>query len=126
MTPADDQGLSPEEIAAQDASALPDREAMSTIPTSLLNIDANIDAALHLAAPIDAGVAANANAALPIDGAVSANALSEGGTSIATAPQDSAIGQSLDGTATASAHQASDIGQGAPAPAPDTTTPGGQ
>ena len=48
------------------------------IPTSLLDLDVNVDAALDLAAPVDAGVAANANAALPIDAAVSANVLSPG------------------------------------------------
>jgi hypothetical protein len=96
---------------AQDATALPDREAMSTLdvtPPSLLDINA----ALDVAAPIDAAVAANANAALPIDGAVSANVLSEGGQSLASAPQTSGIVQHLDGTATATADQGSTIDQG--------------
>jgi hypothetical protein len=112
MSAAD--GLSPEEMAAQDATALPDREAMSTLPAvpSLLDVDANIDAALNIAAPIDAGVAANANAAVPIDAAASANVLSEGGQSLASAPQQSAIVQDLDGVATANADQTSAIDQG--------------
>src|ERR1700742_3004968 len=49
-----------EESEGQDATARPDREAMSTLdvtPPSLLDIDANIHAALDVAAPIDAAVA---------------------------------------------------------------------
>jgi hypothetical protein len=110
-----DEGLSPEEIEQQAATALPDREAMSTLdvtPPSLLDIDANINAALDVAAPIDAAVAANANAAVPIDGAVSANVLSEGGQSLASAPQTSGVVQHLDGTANATADQGSTIDQG--------------
>ena len=76
-----EEGLTPEELATHDAAALPDREAMSTIPTSLLDLDVNVDAALDLAAPVNAGIAANANAALPIDAAVSANILSPGAES---------------------------------------------
>jgi hypothetical protein len=111
-----DPGLTPEEIEAQDATALPDREAMSTIGTDptggLLDLDVNVNAALDLAAPVDAAVAANANAALPIDAAVSANVLSEGGVSQAVAGQTSVIQQDLDGVAVADADQASTIDQG--------------
>jgi hypothetical protein len=109
-----DQGLTPEEMEAEDATALPDREAMSTLPVMppILDLDVNVDAALDVAAPIDASVAANANAALPIDGAASANVLSEGAQAGATAPQTSVIGQSLDGEASAIANQSSTIGQG--------------
>ena len=112
-------GLSPEELDAQDAAALPDREAMSTLdPTSaldgtaLLDLDVNVDAALDIAAPVDAAVAANANAALPIDAAVSANVLSPDATSVASASQDSGILQTLDGTAIATGDQDSVIEQG--------------
>ena len=110
--------LTPEELEAETAESLPDREAMSTLPVipPIIDIDANIDAALDIAAPIDASVAANANAALPIDAAASANVLSEGAQAGATAPQTSVIGQTLDGTATAVANQNSDIDQG-----PDNT-----
>jgi hypothetical protein len=109
-----EDGLSPEEMDAQQATALPDREAMSTLPTSpsLLDVDANINAALDIAAPIDAAVAANANAAVPIDAAVSANVLSDGGQSLASAPQTSGIVQQLDGVANATADQTSAIDQG--------------
>jgi len=106
------EGLTPEELAAHDGAALPDREAMSTIPTSLLDLDVNLDAALDLAAPVNAGVAANANAALPIDAAVSANVLSPGAESGAQAEQVSVINQDLDGTAIVDPDQTSDIEQG--------------
>jgi hypothetical protein len=123
VNPADD-GLTAEELATHDAAALPDREAMSTIPTSLLDLDVNIDAALDLAAPVDAGVAINANAALPIDAAVSANILSPGAESGAQAEQISVINQDLDGVAIADPDQTSDISQGETAAAiqPDATT----
>jgi hypothetical protein len=122
-----EEGLTPEELASHDAAALPDREAMSVLPTSLLDLDVNVDAALDLAAPVNAGVAANANAALPIDASVSANVLSPGADSGAAAQQVSVINQDLDGVAIADPDQASAIDQGEVAPgAADTppTTPG--
>jgi hypothetical protein len=100
--------LNEQELAAEGGEALPDREAMS----GLLDINANLDAALDLAAPVDAAVAANANAAVPIDASVSANVLSPDATSVAQAPQDSSISQTLDGTANAEANQDSTIDQG--------------
>jgi hypothetical protein len=107
---------------AQEATALPDREAMSTVP-SLLDVDANLDLALDLAAPIDAAVAANANVAAPIDAAVSANIASADATSVASADQDSLISQSIEGDPTATAAQTSDIDQGeAAGTASDETT----
>ncbi len=121
MSPTD-EGLTPAELDAHDAAALPDREAMSTIPTSLLDLDVNVDAALDLAAPVDAGIAANANAALPIDAAVSANILSPGAESGAQAEQVSVINQELDGVAIADPDQTSDISQGE-TPAGTATTP---
>ena len=120
MSPSDD-GLTADELASQDAAALPDREAMSTIPTSLLDLDVNIDAALDLAAPVDAGVALNANAALPIDAAVSANILSPGAESGAQAEQISVINQDLDGVAIADPDQTSNIEQGETAAVADTS-----
>ena len=90
----DQQGLSQEELAAQQASDLPDREAMTT----LLDLDANLDLALDLAAPIDAAVAANVG--------------SEGSTALASADQDAAINQTLNGVATATADQDATVTQG--------------
>lgn len=48
------QGLSPEELAAQDAAALPEREAMSTIRGG--GLDAAID---NFAMPINEAIAIN-------------------------------------------------------------------
>jgi hypothetical protein len=80
--------------------------------SSLLDLDANVDLGLDLAAPIDAAVAANANIAAPIDAAVSANTLSPDATSIASASQDSVIVQNIEGSAQADADQVSSIEQG--------------
>ena len=108
MTQANDQqGLSQEELAAQQASDLPDREAMTT----LLDLDANLDLALDLAAPVDAAVAANANVAAPIDASVAANVLSFNSVASASADQDSVIIQNLEGTAVANAIQDASIDQ---------------
>jgi len=98
--------LSSEEIRAQGGAELPDKEAMS-----LLDINADLDLALDLAAPVDAAVAANANVAAPIDASVSANVLSVDSASVASADQDSIIIQSLDGEATATATQDAAIDQ---------------
>jgi hypothetical protein len=102
----DSRGLSEQEIADQQATDLPDREAMS-----LLDVVADLNLDLNLAAPIDAAVAANANAAVPIDAAVSANLLSVDSETLANAPQTSVIQQSLNGEATATANQDAAIDQ---------------
>jgi len=103
----DGHGLSDQEIADQQATDLPDREAMS-----LLDVVANLNLDLNLAAPIDAAVAANANAGVPIDAAVSANLLSVNSETLASAPQTSVIQQSLHGDASAIADQDAAIDQG--------------
>jgi hypothetical protein len=97
---AHDRGLTAEELSAQDTAALPDREAMS-----LLDLNADLDLSLDIAAPIDAAVAANANVAAPIDAAVAANVGSFDSDALASAPQDSIVSQSLTGEATATAIQ---------------------
>lgn len=130
-----DEGLTPKELDAHEAAALPDREAMSLLdPTAgldpstltssaLLDLDVNVDLDADAAAPINAGVAANANIAAPIDAAVSANILSPYSDSVAVASQTSVINQELDGVAIADPDQTSDISQGEVAePAPTTTT----
>ena len=104
----DRKELSADEIEAQEASDLPDREAMTT----LLDLDANLDLALDLAAPVDAAVAANANAAIPLDAAVGANVLSVNSVAGASADQDAPITQTLNGEATATATQDATIDQG--------------
>ena len=82
--------------AAEDPAPAPD--PAETDPSSLLDLDANVDLGLDLAAPVDAAVAANANIAAPIDAAVSANTLSPDATSIASADQDSVIVQNIEGS----------------------------
>jgi hypothetical protein len=130
-----DEELTPAELEQEDATALPDREAMSTLdPTAgldpsttlptdlpdpnvalgagLLDLDVNVDLDADAAAPVSAAVAANANVAAPIDAAVSANIASPDATSAAVANQQSTIVQQLEGTAVADVDQTSDIGQG--------------
>ena len=99
--------LAREEMEAESGAALPGREAMS-----LLDVNADLDLALDLAAPVDAAVAANANVAAPIDAAVSANALSPDATALAVADQDSIVSQTLDADATAVATQDATVESG--------------
>ncbi len=109
------------ELESQDATAVPDREAMSVLGeaidpsallgTSLLDLDVNLALDADVAAPIDVAVAANANVAAPIDAAVSANVLSVDSEAAALADQDSVIVQDLDGTATANATQDANLDQ---------------
>jgi hypothetical protein len=63
--------LSADEIAAEAATPLPPKEVMS-----ILDLNADLNLALDVAAPIDLAVAANANVAAPIDAAEGANVLS--------------------------------------------------
>ena len=98
--------LSADEVQAQAGAALPDKEAMS-----LLDVNADLDLALDLAAPVDAAVAANANVAAPIDAAVAANVASVDSDAMAVADQDSVIVQNLDGVATATAEQDAQVTQ---------------
>lgn len=121
MSGTDLPPVSKDELAAEAGSALPDKEVMS-----LLDLNADLNLALDVAAPIDLGVAANANVAAPIEGAVGANVLSVGSTDAAVAHQGVNIDQGLTGSAVAHAPQHSDIQQTtpgtspAPAPAPGT------
>src|SRR3712207_9150216 len=63
--------VSMDEIEAEGATALPNKEVMS-----LLDVNANVDLGLDLAAPVDLAVAANLNVAAPIEAAAAANVLS--------------------------------------------------
>ena len=108
--------VTPDELAAEGVTALPDKEVLS-----LLDLNANLDLALDAAAPIDLAVGANANIAAPIDAAVGANVLSPGAASLASADQGALIHQDITGDANAVAPQDSTITQGAE-PAPDATT----
>ncbi|MDP1794921.1 MAG: hypothetical protein Q8K63_12380 [Acidimicrobiales bacterium] len=108
------KNLSDAELDAQQASQIPDKEAMS-----LLDVNVDLDLALDIAAPIDAAVAANANVAAPIDAAAAANVLSPDSIASAQGDQDSVIYQQLDGEAIANATQNADIDQ-----SDDTATAG--
>ena len=100
-------GLSPEELAAEGATALPDKEVVS-----ILDLNADVDLAIDAAAPIDLAVAANANVAAPIDAAVGANILSDGSTAQALTDQGVIIDQGIDADAIATSEQDSAIDQG--------------
>ena len=110
--------VSAEELAAEGATALPDKEVLS-----LLDLNADIDLALDAAAPIDLAIGANANIAAPIDAAASANVLSPDAVSAAQASQGALIHQGITGDATAHGIQDSTINQGA-STTPDAGTAG--
>jgi hypothetical protein len=95
------------ELQQEQASEMPDRENMS-----LLDLDANLDLALDLAAPIDAAVAANANVAVPLNASVAANVIGIGSTAYSAAGQDSIVMQDMDAEANATATQTATIDQG--------------
>src|SRR5689334_16248343 len=115
------EGLSAEDMAAESATALPDKEVVS-----ILDLNADLDLALDAAAPIDLAVAANANVAAPIDAAVGANVLSLGSHATAVADQGTLIDQGITGEANAHAVQDSGIDQtAAPTPDPVATDTGG-
>ncbi len=97
-------GLTPEELEAEGITALPDKEVVS-----ILDLNADLDIALDIAAPIDLAIAANANVAAPIDAAVGANILSAGSTAQALSDQGVMITQGIVGDSTATATQVSDI-----------------
>jgi hypothetical protein len=119
-------GLTQEELAAESATPLPDKEV-----ASILDLNADLDIGLDLAAPIDLAVGANANVAAAIDAAVGANVLSAGSTAQALSDQGTMITQGIVGDATATSTQVSSIDQtgelagtdpaGEPAPAIDGT-----
>ena len=93
-------------IEAEEATALPNKEVMS-----LLDINANVDLGLDLAAPVDLAVAANLNIAAPIEAAAAANVLSANAEAVAVAQQAGTIDQSISGTAEATAPQDATIDQ---------------
>ncbi len=121
------QGLTPEELMAESAIALPDKEVVS-----ILDLNADVDVAIDAASPIDLAAAANLNVAAPIDAAAGANVLTYGSGSQATVDQGTSIEQMLDADAYATSTQASGIDQGGmdtdsdetPTPVPADTTNG--
>lgn len=99
-------GTNTHDLSAEGAIALPDKEV-----ASILDLNADLDLGLDVAAPIDLAVAANANVAAPIDAAVGANILSEGSTAQAMADQGVTINQGISADATATSAQDSEIDQ---------------
>ncbi len=76
------QSLTPEELMAESATALPDKEVVS-----ILDLNVDVDVFIDAAAPIDLAAAAQLNVAAPIDAAASANVLSTGSTAVSEVNQ---------------------------------------
>ena len=101
-----EKGLTPEELSAESAVALPDKEVVS-----ILDLNADVDLAIDAAAPIDLAAAANLNIAAPIDAAAGANVLSFGSGAQALGEQGVLLNQSIAADANADATQVSGIDQ---------------
>src|SRR5689334_12501435 len=114
--------VSMDEVEAEGATLLPDKEVMS-----LLDVNANVDLGLDLAAPVDLAVAANLNVAAPIEASAAANLLSPDAQAVAAAQQTGAIHQGISGEANATAPQHAQIDQNAnPPETGGGTTAGGE
>src|SRR3954451_3087564 len=100
--------VSMDEIEAESAVSLPNKEVMS-----LLDVNANVDLGLDLAAPVDLAVAANLNVAAPIEAAASANVLSPDAQAVSLAQQHGSIDQGITGSADATAPQHASVQQNA-------------
>lgn len=103
---SDIERLSAQELEAETATALPSKEVLS-----LLDLNADVDLALDLAAPVDLAVAGNLNIAAPIDAAASANVLSVGSEAASLTDQQVLIDQTQSGDAIANAPQDSVLDQ---------------
>lgn len=112
--------LTDDELIAEQATALPDKEV-----ASVLDLNADLDLGIDAAAPIDLAVAANANVAAPIDAAASANILSYGSDAQALADQGVIIEQGIVADANAESTQDSTINQGSDTVDDGGTTPTG-
>src|SRR4051794_40270791 len=114
--PADPQGgpavddkrdrVSMDDIEAESAVSLPNKEVLS-----LLDVNANVDLGLDLAAPVDLAAAANLNVAAPIEAAAAANVLSPDAQAVSLAHQSGSIDQGISGSADATANQHAGIVQ---------------
>src|ERR1700755_3150572 len=100
--------VSMDEIEAEDAVSLPNKEVLS-----LLDVNANVDLGLDLAAPVDLAAAANLNVAAPIEASASAHLLSPGAQAVSEAQQTGTIDQGISGSAHAVAPQTASIEQNA-------------
>jgi hypothetical protein len=102
----EDDKVSMDEVEAEGAVSLPNKEVLS-----LLDVNANVDLGLDLAAPVDLAAAANLNVAAPIEASASANVLSPGAEAVGLAEQQGKIEQGITGSATADAPQHADVAQ---------------
>lgn len=98
--------LTAADLDAESGTTLPTKEVMS-----LLDLNADVNLGLDLAAPVDLAVAANLNVAAPIDAAASANVASLGSEATAAAPQQTLIDQHISGLAHADAPQTAGVDQ---------------
>ncbi|MBY0288812.1 MAG: peptidoglycan-binding protein [Mycobacteriaceae bacterium] len=112
------QGLTPEELEAEFATVLPDKEVVS-----ILDLNVDVDVFIDAASPIDLAAAAQLNVAAPIDASAAANVLSEGSGAQAENFQTGTVDQILIADAYATSDQQSDVIQadeadGDPTPPP--------
>src|SRR4051794_7548268 len=107
-TMTSDNSLSQHDLDAETGTPLPAKEVMS-----LLDLNADVNLALDLAAPVDLAVAANLNVAAPIEAAASANVLSPDAQAVGIAQQHGSIDQGISGSANATAPQHTTIDQNA-------------
>src|SRR5690348_3732128 len=103
--------VSMDEVEAEDAVSLPNKEVLSQ-----LDVNANVDLGLDLAAPVDLAAAANLNVAAPIEASAAANVLSPDGVAVSAAQQHGTIDQGITGEASATAPQHADVTQNANPP----------
>jgi hypothetical protein len=106
MEEREQEHVSMDEVEEESAVALPDKEVLS-----LLDVNANVDLGLDLAAPVDLAAAANLNVAAPIEAAASANVLSPDAEAVSLAHQQGTISQTDSGTADAIANQHAAVDQ---------------
>src|SRR3954454_11430548 len=104
----EEERVSMDEVEGEGAVSLPNKEVLS-----LLDVNADVDLGLDLAAPVDLAAAANLNVAAPIEAAASANLLSPDAQAVAVAQQGGSIDQGISGSAEATAPQHADISQNA-------------
>src|SRR5512134_1455047 len=98
------QGLTPEELAAEVATALPDKEVVS-----ILDLNVDVDVLIDAASPIDLAAAAQLNVAAAIDAAAGASVLAFDSDASAENHQVTMVEQILDANAYAQSDQQSTI-----------------
>src|SRR5215213_7488969 len=101
-----EDGLTPEELQAEIAVALPDKEVVS-----ILDLNVDVDVLIDAASPIDLAAAAQLNVAAAID-AAGASVLAFDSTASAENHQETMVTQLLQADAFARSIQDSDISQG--------------